>query len=222
VGVISGIGVAYLKIPSLILTLGVLYAVRGGILLATAESAGGSTIATGFDGTFLSLGQTSLLGVPVPAVITILGFIAAHIVLTRTRFGRYTTAVGTNLAVSRRAGIPVQRNLVKVYALSGALAAITGVLITAQVNAASTNVGIGAELTVIAAVVIGGTALTGGVGTIIGTILGVVFLSVTQNALDILNVSPFAFQLAVGILLLLSAGSDVFGSSSLLRSKLRE
>ena len=212
VGAINGYGIAYLNIPPLILTLGVLYAVRGGILLANAENPGGSTIATGFDESFLAIGQTSLVGVPVPAVITILGFIIAHVVLTRMRFGRYTTAVGTDLAISRRAGIGVNRHLVKVYAVSGALAAVSGVLLTAQVNAASTNVGQGIELTVIAAVVIGGTALTGGVGSITGTLLGVLFLSVAQNALDILNVSPFAFQLAVGVLLLISAASDVFGN----------
>lgn len=209
VGLVNGAGVAYFRIPSLILTLGMLYAIRGGILLATSNSLTGSTIATNFSKTFTAIGQGALFGIPYPLLITIVGFVIAHFVLRRTRFGRYTIAVGTDSAISRRAGIAVHAHLLKVYAVSGGLAALTGVLVAAQVGAASTDVGSGDELTVIAAVVIGGTALTGGVGSIVGTFVGVVFLGLAQNALDILNVSPFAFELAVGLLLLVSSAADI-------------
>ncbi|MFT4231064.1 MAG: ABC transporter permease [Microbacterium sp.] len=208
-GLVNGAGVAYFRIPPLILTLGMLYAIRGGILLASSGSVSGSTIATGFSEDFLTIGQGELLGIPTPVWVVLLGFVVAHVVLRRMRFGRYTIAVGTDASVSRRAGISVNGHLLRVYAMCGALAALTGVIVTSQVGAASTDVGLGDELTVIAAVVIGGTALTGGIGSIVGTFVGVVFLSVAQNALDILNVSPFAFQLAVGVLLLVSSAADI-------------
>ncbi len=210
IGWINGAGIAYLKIPALIITLGTLYAVRGAVELYSNGS--GSTIAQDFPADFRFLGQGSVFGIPAPTIVTIVVYVVLHLVLTKTRFGRYTIAVGTDAEAARRSGILVERHLTKIYILSGIMAVIAGLLITAQVNAASIDLGRGAELTVIAAVVVGGTSLYGGQGSIPGTFLGVTFLTIMSDALDILNVSPFAIDLATGSLLLLSAAADVLAN----------
>jgi ribose transport system permease protein len=210
IGWINGAGIAYLKIPALIITLGTLYAVRGAVELYSNGS--GSTIAQDFPAAFRFLGQGSVFGIPAPTIVTAVVYVVLHLVLTRTRFGRYTIAVGTDAEAARRSGILVERHLTKIYMLSGIMAVIAGLLITAQVNAASIDLGRGAELTVIAAVVVGGTSLYGGQGSIPGTFLGVTFLTIMSDALDILNVSPFAIDLATGSLLLLSAAADVLAN----------
>ena len=210
IGWINGTGIGYLKIPALIITLGTLYAVRGGVELYSNGS--GSTIAQDFPAAFRFLGQGSLYGIPTPTIVTLIVYIVLHLLLTKTRFGRYTIAVGTDAEAARRSGIVVERHLTKIYVLSGIMAVIAGLLITAQVNAASIDLGRGAELTVIAAVVVGGTSLYGGQGSIPGTFLGVTFLTIMADALDILNVSPFAIDLATGSLLLLSAAADVLAN----------
>ncbi len=210
IGWINGTGIAYLKIPALIITLGTLYAVRGGVELYSNGS--GSTIAQDFPTGFRFLGQGSLLGIPTPTLVTLIVYVVLYLVLTKTRFGRYTIAVGTDAEAARRSGILVERHLTKIYILSGVMSVVAGLLITAQVNAASIDLGRGAELTVIAAVVVGGTSLYGGQGSIPGTFLGVTFLTIMADALDILNVSPFAIDLATGSLLLLSAAADVLAN----------
>jgi ribose/xylose/arabinose/galactoside ABC-type transport system permease subunit len=210
IGWINGSGIAYLKIPALIITLGTLYAVRGAVELYSNGS--GSTIAQDFPTAFRFLGQGSVLGIPMPTIVTLIVYVVLHLVLTKTRFGRYTIAVGTDAEAARRSGILVERHLTKIYILSGFMSVIAGLLITAQVNAASIDLGRGAELTVIAAVVVGGTSLYGGQGSIPGTFLGVTFLTIMADALDILNVSPFAIDLATGSLLLLSAAADVLAN----------
>lgn len=210
IGWINGTGIAYLKIPALIITLGTLYAVRGAVELYSNGS--GSTIAQDFPAAFRFLGQGSVFGLPMPTIVTLLVYVVLHLVLTKTRFGRYTIAIGTDAEAARRSGILVERHLTKIYILSGVMAVIAGLLITAQVNAASIDLGRGAELTVIAAVVVGGTSLYGGQGSIPGTFLGVTFLTIMADALDILNVSPFAIDLATGSLLLLSAAADVLAN----------
>ncbi|MCY3903670.1 MAG: ABC transporter permease [Caldilineaceae bacterium] len=205
VGAVNGFGVAYLRIPALIMTLGSLYVVRGGVLFLS----GGETAGRGYPEAFTFLGKGDLAGLPVPAIIMGVAYVALYLVHKKTRFGRYTIAVGTDADIARRAGINARFHIAKLYILSGALAAAAGVMLAARLNASTTNAGLGYELEVIASVVIGGTSLFGGEGTIAGTLLGVIFLAVVHNALNLLGVSPFLQQFAIGSLLLFSAAADI-------------
>jgi putative xylitol transport system permease protein len=142
--------------------------------------------------------------VPVPVVLFFLAaFIADH-VLTRTRFGRHVYAVGGNPEAARIVGIPVRRVIVIVYLIAAALAAFSGIILTARVNGADPLAGTGYELLAIAAVVIGGTSLFGGVGTIRGTVLGVLLLGVVGNGLDLLNVSSYYQETIQGLILVIA------------------
>ena len=205
VGAVNGFGVAYLRIPALIMTLGSLYVVRGGVLFLS----GGETAGRSYAEAFTFLGKGELGPLPVPVLIMTVAYVALYLVHKKTRFGRYTIAVGTDADIARRAGINARLHVTKLYILSGALAAAAGVLLAARLNASTTNAGIGYELEVIASVVIGGTSLFGGQGTLAGTILGVLFLAVVHNALNLVGVSPFLQQFAIGSLLLFSAAADI-------------
>ena len=205
VGAVNGFGVAYLRIPALIMTLGSLYVVRGGVLFLS----GGETAGRGYADAFTFLGKGEIGPLPVPVLIMAVAYVALYAVHKKTRFGRYTIAVGKDAEIARRAGINSRFHIAKLYILSGALAAAAGVLLAARLNASTTNAGIGYELEVIASVVIGGTSLFGGQGTLAGTILGVIFLAVVHNALNLLGVSPLLQQFAIGSLLLFSAAADI-------------
>ncbi len=207
-GAANGSSIAYLGIPALIMTLAMLYIVRGGVLFLSK----GETIASDFPDLYRYFGTGDFLGIPVPVLLSILIFLACGLVLRQTRFGRYVIAIGTNEDVARRAGINVRRVKLILYSASGAVAALSGVILAAKLNAATTNAGYGSELDVIAAVIIGGTSLFGGRGTIIGTALGVIFLALLRNGLNLMGVSPFLQIFTVGLLLFISAMADVIYS----------
>jgi ribose transport system permease protein len=157
---------------------------------------------------FAFLGTGRLLAVPVPTIIMILTFIASHIILTRTRFGRYVYAVGGNIEAARLAGIRTWRVLVNVYVLSGTLAALSGILLASRMNSGQPNAGVSYELDVIAAVVVGGTSLSGGAGSIAGTFIGAMLIAVLRNGLNLLNVNSYIQQVIVGVVILLAVMLD--------------
>ena len=204
-GVINGIGVAYLRIPSLIMTLGMLYAVRGGILFLS----GGETIGRSFPESFTFLGKGDIGPIPMPVAIAAVIYLVLYVVLTKTGFGRYTIAIGTDAETAWRVGIAAKWHLTKLYILSATLAAVAGALLSARIDASTVRFGEGYELQAIAAVVIGGTSLFGGRGTLPGTVLGVLFLAVVHNGINMVGVSPFLAQFAIGALLLFSATIDI-------------
>jgi ribose/xylose/arabinose/galactoside ABC-type transport system permease subunit len=138
----------------------------------------------------------------------ILTFFASHIILTRTRFGRYVYAVGGNIEAARLAGIRTGRVLVNVYVLSGTLAALSGILLASRMNSGQPNAGVSYELDVIAAVVVGGTSLTGGAGSIVGTFIGAMLIAVLRNGLNLLNVNSYIQQVVVGVVILLAVMLD--------------
>lgn len=153
---------------------------------------------------FQWLGAGTLGIVPVPvALFAVAAFLCDH-ALARTRFGRHVYAVGGNPEAARTVGIPVRRIILLVYLISAALAAFSGIVLTARVNGADPLAGTGYELTAIAAVVIGGTSLFGGVGTIRGTVLGVLLLAVVRNGLDLLNVSSYYQETVQGLILVVA------------------
>ncbi|NHN83249.1 ABC transporter permease [Acetobacter musti] len=156
--------------------------------------------------------------VPVPALIMLACVAAGSITLHRTRFGRYITGIGSNQEGVRRTGVNVRRISLTVYALSGLAAALSGILMTGRLGSASSNIGVGFELDVIAAVVLGGTSLTGGYGTVIGSALGILTLACLKNGLILAHVSPFLTQIFTGLITIGAIwinmslkGRDLFG-----------
>ncbi|CAN5453149.1 ABC transporter permease [soil metagenome] len=203
-GLLNGALIAKARIPALIVTLGTLGAALG---LAQIITGGVNLRGVPVELTE-ALGFGRVAGIPwlvvVAAVVTAIGIV----VLRFTRFGRYTYAVGSNPEAARRAGVKVERHLIKVYALTGMLSGLAGVMSLARFS--STNIGghLTDNLQAIAAVVIGGTSLFGGIGTVFGTVVGVFIPSVLQNGFVILRVQPFWQEVAVGVVLIAAVYID--------------
>jgi ribose transport system permease protein len=216
VGFINGYLITYLKINSLITTLGTMSIARG---LAFVYS-GGLTSSTSNE-TFGLLGRgfVSFLGVniPVPLVIMVILFILAFFILKYTIFGRNVYAIGGNAEASRLAGIKVHKNQMYIYVLSGLFASLGGLILTSQLSAGAPQAATGMELSVIAAVILGGCSLAGGKGTMVGTFLGVIILGTMNNGLTIMNVSSYWQDVARGLILLVAVGMDQFRFKSLSR-----
>ncbi len=180
-------------------TLAIMAAARGFTLIYT-DGHPISDLSTPFQ--WLGAGTLGIVPIPV-ALFLAVAFLCDH-VLTRTRFGRHVYAVGGNPEAARTVGIPVRGVILTVYLISAVLAAFSGIVLTARVNGADPLAGSGYELMAIAAVVIGGTSLFGGVGTIRGTILGVLLLAVVRNGLDLLNVSSYYQETVQGLILVVA------------------
>jgi len=134
-------------------------------------------------------------------------------VLTYTRFGRHVYAVGGNLEAARLSGLPVRRILVAVYVIVGFFAGLAGFMLSARLNSSEAVAGIGYELTVIASVVIGGTSLFGGSGSVAGTVIGSILIGVLINGLVLMNVSSYIQQIIIGVIIVLAVAFDQFAKS---------
>jgi simple sugar transport system permease protein len=198
VGGIQGWFTAYQQIPSFIVTLASLSMLRGLALLLTQ---GYSIPIEGVPG-FLELGRGWVLGVPVPAVIAVVIALVGYITLGETRYGRQITAVGANPEAARQVGMPATRVAASAFVLTGVCSACAGLIIAARLGSGSSNAAVGFELDVIAAVVLGGTSLMGGSGTIIGTVLGALTIAVIGNGLILVHTSPFLVQIVTGAIIL--------------------
>jgi ribose transport system permease protein len=205
-GWVNGLMITRFRLPPFIATLGMLSVARGLTRLWT----GGFPI-TDLGPEFTFMGMGYWLGVPMPVWISAV-LVAVFVVVTRrTRFGRYLYAVGGNERAAKLSGVNVDRVKCLVYLLGGALAGVAGLLATARQNAADPKIGDGYELESIAAVVIGGTSLSGGRGSIIGTVLGCLIIGVLRNGLVLLGVSP-DWQLVVkGSVILIAVAIDQLG-----------
>lgn len=202
-GLINGLLVARAGIPPFIATLGTMTAARGFTLVYTD----GRPI-TGMEEAFRFLGGGYLASIPVPVVIMAAIFLAAYIMLTQTKFGRYIYAIGGNEEAARLSGINTKKILLAVYTLGGLLAGFSGVIMASRLNSAQPTAGTGFELDAIAAVVLGGTSTAGGVGTVGGTLIGAMIIGVLDNGLNLLNVSSFYQQVAKGAVILLAVYVD--------------
>jgi ribose transport system permease protein len=202
-GWVNGFAITRFSLPPFVATLGMLSIARGLTMLWT----GGFPI-TGLGDSFGRLGTGAFLGMPLPVWI-MLGLTGVFIVMTRrTRFGRHLYAVGGNERAARLTGLAVGRIKIAVYTLAGALAGVAGLIVTARLDSAQPNAGLGYELDSIAAVVIGGTSLSGGRGSVAGTVLGCLIIGVLNNGLFLLNVSPFWQQVIKGVVILLAVALD--------------
>ncbi len=198
VGAVQGWFAAYQQIPSFIVTLAGLSMLRGLALLLTQ---GYSIPINGVPG-FLDIGRGWMLGVPVPAMIGIVVAVIGYVTLGETRYGRQVVAVGANAEAARRVGMPARRVAASVFVLTGTASALAGLIIAARLGSGSSNAAVGFELDAIAAVVLGGTSLLGGSGTIIGTVLGALTIAVIGNGLILVHISPFLVQIVTGAIIL--------------------
>ena len=203
VGALNGFIVTRIKINPLITTLGTFSIVRG---LAFVLSGGQTNQFQNEQVQFL--GRGNIGGVPFSLILMLVLYVVFIFILRQTHFGRNLYAVGGSPMASRLAGIPVNRHLMIVYILCGLLAAVGGVLSTAQLASGTPQAAIGLEFTVIAAVILGGTSLAGGKGTLIGTLVGVIILRTLDNGLVLINVSSYYQQVGRGVVLLLAVGLD--------------
>jgi ribose transport system permease protein len=202
-GWFNGFAITRFKLPPFVATLGMLSIARGLTMLWT----GGFPI-TSLGETFGFIGTGAILGMPMPVWI-MLALVAVFVVVTRrTRFGRHIYAVGGNERASRLTGLNVPGIKLMVYTLAGALAGVAGLIVTARLDSAQPNAGLGYELDSIAAVVIGGTSLSGGRGSVAGTVLGCLIIGVLNNGLFLLNVSPFWQQVIKGVVILIAVAID--------------
>ncbi len=205
IGTVNGLAVTVLRLPALIATLAMMSVVRGAAYLISD----GRNIAP-VPGIYVDIQGTRVFGVPLVILLTIMLGVVAHLVLTRTRFGREIYATGGNPVAARLAGIRTNRVIVIAYMISGFAAALGGLMITARLEAGAATAGFGYELTVISAVVIGGVSLFGGEGKIPGVLLGVILLGLVQNAVNLLNVPPNYDYVVSGIVIAAAATLDVY------------
>lgn len=198
-GAANGFMIAYTRMPAFIVTLATLGIARGIALIYT----GGYPI-SGLPDSFAFWGRGEVLGLQTPILIMLIVYIIAYIVLNHTPFGRYVYAVGGNEEASRLSGIRVPIIVMAIYTLSGFTAAIAGIILTSRLMSGQPNAGVGFELDAIAAVVIGGTAMSGGRGAIIGTLIGAMLLGVLNNGLNLAGVSPYVQNVIKGIIILVA------------------
>jgi len=201
-GAVSGLGVAFGRLPSFIATLAMLSVARG----LTLVLSDGRPISTPAEVNFL--GRT-IGGFPIPIAVLLLTGVIAAFILNRTVVGREMYAVGGNVEAARLSGIRVRKVLITVFTLSGMYAGLAGMLLAGRLNSAQPQAASGFELDAIAAVVIGGASLAGGVGKVSGTLVGALILAVIRNGLNLLNVSSFWQQVVIGLVIAIAVGIDV-------------
>ncbi|CDO05327.1 ABC transporter permease [Mycolicibacterium cosmeticum] len=207
VGAINGILVSRINVPPFIATLGTLTAGSG-----LAYVVGHGAPINGLPAEFGSIANTKVLGLQIPVLLMIVGIIALAVIMKRTTYGMRVYAVGGNRAAAEIAGINTRNVLFSVYALSGLLAGLSGVMLASRVISGPPNLGQGYELDAIAAVVIGGASLMGGRGTIWGTALGLLMIMTLNNGLDILVVPAYWQDVIKGVLIVAAVAVDVWSS----------
>lgn len=205
-GLFNGFVITKFSVPPFVATLAMLTIARGLTMLYTK----GQPISNLGSG-FAYIGTGSFIGIPVPVWIAAMVVLLAVFITQKTKLGRYIYAIGGNEVAAKYSGINISKVKMIVYALAGAFAAIGGIIVTSRLDSAQPNAGISYELDAIAAVVIGGTSLGGGRGTIWGTVMGAIIIGVLNNGLVLLNVSPFWQQVVKGAVILLAVIIDKIG-----------
>ena len=203
VGLVNGTLVAFLGLPPFIITLGMLGIAQG---LALTLSSGFSMY--GFPKEFDFLGGGQIIGIPVPIIILAVMALVASFIFRETKLGRYAYAIGGGEEAARRAGIPVRRFKVAIYAFCGGLVGISSIVLSSRINSAHPGIGLGYELDAIAAVVIGGASLMGGRGNVSGAIIGALTMAAIRFGLNVMAVTPFIQQIVIGVILIIAVYLD--------------
>jgi ribose transport system permease protein len=205
IGLANGLIITELRVPAFIATLAMMTIVRGAALIFTD---GRDIYLFGYPD-YKVLTRRVFEAVPMPVILVIILLVVLILLINQTRFGRHILAVGSNLAATKRAGVRTSLVIWGVFAIVGITAALTGLIVSAQVLTANARLNFGLELSAIAVVVIGGTALDGGRANLIGTLLGSLLVAIINNGLNLLNVPIFYQQLTVGLLLLAALALSV-------------
>ena len=202
-GAVNGFFVSVCGIPPFISTLGMMTLLRGVILVYTK----GSPIPIKVD-SYKFFGKGSIAGIPVPVIILIVVFLLAHYILTQTTYGRSVYAVGGNREAARLSGIRVKTSEFLVYTWNGLMCGMAGLILTARLGSAQSTSGTGIEMDAIAAVILGGTSLSGGVGFVLPTVVGAMIMGIIDNILTLMNVNPHATNIVKGAVILIAVLVD--------------
>ncbi len=203
IGLINGYFVAFLRVPPFIATYGMLWILHG----LTYWFMDGQTI-YGFPKEFRVIGSGYWFGIPVPIYLMLVFFAIGSVFITRTNYGHEIYAIGANANMAHLSGVPVKRRLVLVYVVSGAMAGLASLVFLARLNSAEGDIGEALTLPAIAAVLIGGTSLFGGVGTLSGTLVGAIILTLVLNAMNLLTISANWQPLVMGSIVILAVFLD--------------
>ena len=201
-GTINGTLIAKFKIPPFIATLGMYTVARGFALIYSDRPVSGLTPSYNY------IGQGEILGLPVPVIILVVIAVGVHLVLNNVRFGRYIYAIGGNEQAARISGLNIGNLKIRIYALAGLLYGVSALMLSARIGSGQPGLAVGYELDAIAAAVIGGTSLTGGIGTVWGTIVGALIIGVLNNGLDLLNVSAYWQTIVKGSIIVIAVIID--------------
>ncbi len=199
IGVINGVIIHYGKVPPFIATLGTMTMTRGLIMLIS-----GAKMIAGLPDQFVDFASNTFLGLPNLLIVWMIIIIIAWFVLTKTIFGRNIYAIGSNIESARLSGIKINMNTIGIYSVSALLFGIGGIMLTARLGNGIPTSGMGYELDAIAATVVGGTALTGAVGGVIGTVLGSILLATIKNGGVLLGINSFILEIIIGGLIVVS------------------
>jgi len=210
IGLINGFFVSKVRVPSLIATMAMVTIVRGLLLMIT----GGYPITQEFK-LLNFLGSEYILGIPVPVILFFIVVLISHIVLTKTKFGRHVFSVGGNQEASKLNGINVDAYKIKVFVINAVLAAIAGIVLTGRLGTATAIAGEGYDMDAIASVVIGGTSVTGGSGSAIRTVVGVLLMGVINNSFNLLSVNIYFQYILKGLIILIAVGADSYSKNKL-------
>jgi len=202
-GWLNGFLTTWLKIPPFIVTLGTLGIARGLTLIIS-----GGLPVVGLPKELAFLGEGRVFGLPFVLLVLLICAAITHVILHQTKLGRYTYAIGSNVHAAVYAGIPVSRYTISVYAISGALCGLAAMIETSRLMTGQPTAGMGYELQVIAAVVIGGGSLTGGEGSVIGTLIGAFIMGLLANGSDLLGINPYLQQAIIGAIIILAVALD--------------
>jgi ribose transport system permease protein len=203
IGVVNGTLVTQLRLPPFIATLGMLGVARGLTFIV-----GGENAVYGLPKNFRLFGEGQIGPFPMPLLYLVVIAVVGYVILSRTKLGRYAYAIGSNEDAARISGIPINRYKLAVYVIAGALAGFGGMIAASLVHSGQPNYGIGLELNTIAACVIGGASLFGGVGTIGGTLIGAFLMAVITNGAVLLNITQYYQQVIIGVIIWLAVWWD--------------
>ncbi|GLC80511.1 ABC transporter permease [Lacrimispora brassicae] len=213
VGLINGIAVAKINVPSLIATMAMVSVVKGAMLMFTGGYPITRTIPV-----LDTIGNGYVAGIPIPVIIFAAAVAIAFVILTKTRFGRYVYSVGGNEEASKLNGINVDSYKIKVFVINAVLAALAGIVLVGRMGTASPVAGDGYDMDAIASVVIGGTSVAGGSGSVLKTVIGVLLMSVINNSFNLLGVDMYFQYIFKGLIILIAVGADSFSKRRLASS----
>ncbi len=208
-GAFNGTVVAYFKVPPFVVTLSILTIARGlAFIIAEGRSIGD------LPENFSRFGKSSVFGIPFSVILMLLTFLIGWFVLANTRFGRYVYAVGGNAEATFLAGVNVKKITLRVYIVNGFLVGIAAIVLASRLGAGVPNSGSQYELDVIAAVVVGGTSLSGGRGSVVATLFGAVFIAILNNGLNLAGIDPYLQKIALGVVILFAVLADQINKKS--------